>query len=106
VLGFPCNQFGAQEPGSATEIKEFCRREYSVTFPMFAKIDVNGDKAAPFYQHLTRQPTKPQGAGMIGWNFEKFLINRAGEVVARYGTGVEPRDPQVVQAIERELTKR
>ena len=84
ILGFPCNQFGAQEPGSATAIREFCTENYGVTFPMFSKIDVNGDEAAPLYQHLTSEDTNPENAGEIGWNFEKFLISRDGEIVGRF----------------------
>jgi glutathione peroxidase len=103
VLGVPCNQFGAQEPGTAEEIREFCTKEYSVTFPMLAKVDVNGENAAPLYKHLTSLEARPGGKGRIGWNFEKFLIGRNGEVVARFKTGTEPDDPQLVEAIEREL---
>jgi len=105
VLGFPCNQFGAQEPGSAVEIRSFCTKNYGVTFPLFAKIDVNGDQAAPFYQHLTSAAAAPKGAGPIGWNFEKFLIARDGRVAARFGTGVQPNDPRVVAAIEKLLAE-
>ncbi|MFV0444474.1 MAG: glutathione peroxidase [Planctomycetaceae bacterium] len=105
VLGFPCNQFGAQEPGSAEEITAFCTREYSVTFPMFAKIDVNGPQAAPFYKYLTSQTTRPKGTGNIGWNFEKFLISRDGQVVARFGTGTEPTDAELAKAVQAELVK-
>ena len=100
VLGFPCNQFGGQEPGTAAQIRSFCTKEYGVTFPMFAKIEVNGENAAPFYKHLTSTPTQPKGAGKIAWNFEKFLIARDGRVAARFGTGVEPSDPQLVKRIE------
>jgi glutathione peroxidase len=105
VLGFPCNQFGAQEPGSAVQIREFCSREYQVTFPMFAKIDVNGENAAPFYKYLTSQQTKPKGQGKVGWNFEKFVIGRNGDVVGRFGTGVEPTAPELVSVLEAELKK-
>ena len=105
VLGFPCNQFGGQEPGSAEEIQQFCKREYSVTFPMMAKVDVNGDNATPFYRHLTSQNAKPKGQGRVGWNFEKFLISRDGKVVARFPTAVSPRDSQVAKAVKRELAK-
>ena len=105
VLGFPCNQFGFQEPGSAEQIRSFCTKEYSVTFPMFAKIDVNGDDAAPFFKHLTVANTKPKGPGKVGWNFEKFVIARDGRVAARFGTGVEPSDPQVVATIEKLLAE-
>lgn len=105
ILGFPCNQFGSQEPGTAEEIQEFCKREYHVTFPMFAKIEVNGDGAAPLYKHLTSVETHPKGKGKIGWNFEKFLINRQGEVVGRFATGVAPDDSKLVSAIEHELAQ-
>ncbi len=73
---------------------------------MFAKVDVNGPQAAPFFEHLTRQSTKPKGQGKIGWNFEKFLINRKGEVVGRYGTGVDPTDPELTGAIETALKQK
>lgn len=105
VLGFPCNQFGSQEPGTAEEIKSFCTKNYGVTFDMFAKIDVNGDKAAPFYKHLTAFETKPKGAGKIGWNFEKFLIGKDGTVAARFAPTVEPKADDVVKQIEALLAK-
>jgi glutathione peroxidase len=103
ILGFPCNQFGAQEPGTAEQIREFCTANYGVTFPMFSKIDVNGDEAAPLYRHLTSEETNPEHAGEIGWNFEKFLISRDGEIVGRFRTRTEPDSDEVVQAIEAEL---
>jgi glutathione peroxidase len=89
VLGFPCNQFGGQEPGNAQQIEQFCTRNYSITFPMFAKIDVNGSGAHPLYKHL--QSAK---AGLLGpslkWNFTKFLIDRQGTVAGRYAPTVRP----------------
>ena len=103
VLGFPCNQFGAQEPGSPEEISSFCKENYGVTFPMFAKIDVNGPDAAPLYKHLT---SKASDAGPVKWNFEKFLVGRDGNVVARFRTPIQPNDPKVIAAIERELAKK
>ncbi len=106
VLGFPCNQFGAQEPGTAEEIKEFCKANYDVTFDMFSKIDVNGEKAAPLYKYLTGKDTNPKFAGPIGWNFEKFLIGRDGKVVARFKPPVSPDSEDVVKAIEAELAKK
>lgn len=106
VLGFPCNQFGQQEPGSAEEIKKFCTSKYDVTFDMFSKIDVNGEKAAPLYKFLTGAETNPKFSGKIGWNFEKFLIGRDGQVVARFKTGVEPDSEEVVAAIKKELEKK
>ncbi|MHB0769336.1 glutathione peroxidase [Bradyrhizobium sp. 5.13L] len=89
VLGFPCNQFGAQEPGQASEIQEFCSTHYDVTFPLFAKIDVNGPKAHPLYEYLKRQQSGLLGAA-IKWNFTKFLVDRAGNVVARYAPTARP----------------
>ena len=90
VLGFPCNQFGKQEPGDANEIKNFCTLNYDVTFPLFAKIDVNGPSAHPLYEHLTRQ----KGGGLLGrgikWNFTKFLIGRDGKVLARFPPTAKP----------------
>ena len=90
VLGFPCNQFGKQEPGDAEEIKTFCSLNYEVTFPLFAKIDVNGPQAHPLYNYLTRE----KGGGLLGrgikWNFTKFLIDRDGEVIARFAPTVTP----------------
>jgi glutathione peroxidase len=106
ILGFPCNQFGAQEPGTAVEIKQFCRLNYGVTFDMFAKIEVNGDGACPLYQHLTALKTKPKGPGKISWNFEKFIIGRSGDVVARFAPQTKPDAPEVLKVIEAELAKK
>jgi glutathione peroxidase len=89
VLGFPCNQFGRQEPGSAAEIGEFCASNYAVTFPMFDKIDVNGDGAHPLYQYLRREKSGLLGSA-IKWNFTKFLVDRSGKVVARYASIATP----------------
>lgn len=101
VLGFPCNQFGKQEPGNAEEIKNFCSLTYDVTFPMFAKIDVNGPKAHPLYEYLTRQ----KGGGLLGrgikWNFTKFLLGRDGKVIARFPPTAKPESLE--GAIERAL---
>ncbi len=90
VLGFPCNQFGAQEPGSEDEIAQFCEINYGVTFPLFAKIDVNGGDAAPLYQHLKKARPGLLGSEAIKWNFTKFLVDRNGKVVERYAPNVEP----------------
>jgi glutathione peroxidase len=106
VLGFPCNQFGKQEPGTAEEIQEFCSVNYGVTFDMFAKIDVNGDTACDLYKHLTALDTNPKGPGKISWNFEKFLISRKGNVVARFAPRTAPDDPELVKMIEAELAKK
>ncbi len=106
VLGFPCNQFGAQEPGTEAEIVEFCEKTYKVSFPMFAKVDVNGEKQAPLFKYLTSEAAYPKDSGKVKWNFEKFLVGRDGNVVARFRTGVKPSDATVVKAIEAELAKK
>ena len=106
ILGFPCNQFWGQEPGTSEEIQSFCKLNYGVTFDLFAKVDVNGESACELYKLLTSLDTTPQGAGPIGWNFEKFLLDRRGFVVARYPTSTRPDDPAVVAAVERELAKK
>jgi glutathione peroxidase len=105
VLGFPCNQFLWQEPGSDAQIAEFCSKTYHVKFPMFSKIEVNGKNAAPLYQYLTALDTKPAKKGKISWNFEKFLIGKNGQVVARFAPGAEPDSKEIVSAIETELAK-
>ncbi|MEV6551457.1 glutathione peroxidase [Streptomyces sp. NPDC051597] len=103
VLGVPCNQFGAQEPGSAEEIQTFCSATYGVTFPLLEKTDVNGDGRHPLYQRLTEVADAEGEAGDVQWNFEKFLISPAGEVVARIRPATEPEAPEVVAAIEAQL---
>lgn len=103
TLAFPANNFGGQEPGTATEIKEFCESKYKVTFPMFAKISVKGDDQDPLYAFLTKPETNPQFAGDIKWNFSKFLIDRKGNVVARFEPKVKPDSPEVTAAIEKYL---
>ena len=103
VLGFPCNQFGSQEPGSDSEIKQFCTSKYGVSFPMFSKIQVNGEDAAPLYKYLTAQNVEPVGDGKISWNFEKFLIDRDGQLVHRFSPRTGPSDPSLTKAIESEL---
>jgi glutathione peroxidase len=90
VLGFPCNQFGKQEPGTEQQIASFCEVNYGVTFPLFAKIDVNGDAAAPLYRHLKKEKPGLLGSEAIKWNFTKFLVDRNGRVVDRYAPNVEP----------------
>ena len=90
VLGYPCNQFGAQEPGDAEEIKNFCSLTYDVTFPLSAKIAVNGEEADPLWKYLKSQQAGLMGSRAIKWNFTKFLIDRKGNVVARYGSMVKP----------------
>lgn len=92
VLGFPCNQFGGQEPGDAAEIASFCRLTYDVTFPLFGKIDVNGRDAAPLFRYLKREAPGLLGTRAIKWNFTKFLVDRAGVVFDRYGPSTKPED--------------
>jgi glutathione peroxidase len=103
IVGVPCNQFNGQEPGTAQVIADFCEREYGVEFDLMAKVDVNGPDAAPLYKHLTSKETNPQFGGDIRWNFEKFLFNRQGQLVARFEPKVKPDAKEVVEAIEREL---
>lgn len=106
VLAFPANNFGSQEPGTNGEIRAFCTQKYDVTFPLFGKISVKGPDKAPLYQFLTGKDTDPRFAGDITWNFEKFLVNRQGEVVARFEPKHKPTEPDVIAAIETELTKK
>jgi glutathione peroxidase len=101
VLGFPCNQFGAQEPGDAEEIRSFCSTTYDVSFPMFAKIDVNGPAAHPIYAYLKRARPGLFGSQSIKWNFTKFLVDRQGRVVRRFAPSAKPEDLE--SAIERLL---
>lgn len=103
VLGFPCNQFMGQEPGTAEEIQQFCSATYGVTFPMFEKIDVNGAQRHPIYQELADVPDAEGRAGDVEWNFEKFLVSPSGEVVGRFRPQVVPEDPALVGAIEAQL---
>ncbi len=101
VLGFPCNQFGAQEPGDADEIRGFCATTYDVSFPMFAKVDVNGPSAHPLYAYLKRAKPGLLGTQGIKWNFTKFLVDKKGRVVGRFAPAARPEDLQ--SAIERLL---
>lgn len=106
VLGFPANNFGAQEPGSDEEIATFCQKNYGVSFDMFSKVSVKGDDKTPLYQYLTSETTNPKFPGEVGWNFEKFLIGRNGEIAGRFASGVTPEAPELVSAIEAELAKK
>jgi glutathione peroxidase len=106
VLGFPCNQFGKQEPGDDAEVAAFCEKNYGVKFDMFSKIDVNGDKADDLFKQITSKDAFPKDAGPVKWNFEKFLVSKEGKVVARFRTGVQPDSEEVVKAIEAELAKK
>ena len=90
VLGFPCNQFGAQEPGNASEIGDFCQKNYGVSFPLFAKIDVNGENTHPLYQHLKKSAPGVLGSESIKWNFTKFLVSRDGKAIKRYAPAATP----------------
>ncbi len=103
VLGFPANNFKGQEPGTNEEIKEFCTLRYNVTFPMFAKISVGGEDKHPLYKYLTEKETNPQFAGEIKWNFNKFLVDKNGRIIARFDSGDKPESDKVVQAIEQAL---
>ena len=103
VLGFPCNQFGSQEPGSESDIKTFCETRFAVTFPMFAKLDVNGARQHPVYGFLTSQKTEPDGPGDIQWNFAKFLVDKQGNVIARFPPTTAPDAPELTAAIEKAL---
>jgi glutathione peroxidase len=103
VLGFPCNQFLGQEPGTSDEIQTFCSTTYGVDFPLFEKIDVNGDDRHPIYGELTTVADAEGHTGDIRWNFEKFLVSPGGEVVARFNPTVEPEDPKIIEAIEANL---
>ena len=105
VLGFPANQFGQQEPGTDAEIKEFCSATYDVKFPMFSKIVVKGDGMHPLYQYLTKA-ANPKLTGDIAWNFEKFLVDRQGNVVSRFAPKVTPDSTDLVKAVEAELDKK
>jgi glutathione peroxidase len=103
VLGFPCNQFMGQEPGTAEEIREFCDTNYHVQFPLFEKIDVNGDNQHPIYTELEQKADADGEAGDVKWNFEKFLVSPEGAVVGRFRPQVTPEDPALVEAIEAQL---
>jgi glutathione peroxidase len=103
ILGFPCNQFGKQEPGSEAEIGAFCQKNYGVSFPMFSKIEVNGDNAAPLYRELKKAAPGLMGTKAIKWNFTKFLINRKGDVVRRYASATKPEE--LLTDIETELAQ-
>lgn len=103
VLGFPCNQFGAQEPGTHEEIASFCEKNYGVTFPMFEKVDVKGDASHPAFAWLTSQASSPVDAGDIKWNFAKFVIGKDGAIVGRFAPDAAPDDRDLLVAIERAL---
>jgi glutathione peroxidase len=103
VVGFPCNQFMGQEPGTPEEIREFCSTEYNITFPLTEKIDVNGAQRHPIYSELTQTADAEGHDGDIRWNFEKFLVDGDGNVIARFAPTVDPESPEIVGAIEKAL---
>jgi glutathione peroxidase len=103
VIGFPCNQFLGQEPGSAEQIKEFCSTKYGVTFPMFSKVEVKGAGACELYQQLSNMDLAPAGPGPISWNFEKFIIGRNGVPVARFAPRTKPDSEEVIKVLEEQL---
>ena len=103
VLAFPCNDFGAQEPGTPEEIKTFCSTNYDVTFPLFAKLHVVGAEKAKVYDFLTSQNAPPKGPGDVVWNFEKFVVDKKGTVTSRFAPPTGPLDPELTSAIERAL---
>jgi glutathione peroxidase len=103
VLGFPSNDFAGQEPGTEAEIQTFCSTKYDVTFPLFAKVRVLGADKAKVYDYLTHVDAKPKGAGDVTWNFEKFLVDKVGNVVARFNPQAAPDDPEITKAIEAAL---
>ncbi|MDZ4746045.1 MAG: glutathione peroxidase [bacterium] len=103
VLGFPANDFGAQEPGSDEEIAEFCRASFNVSFPMFSKITVKGQAKAPLFDYLTQGGGNKEFAGALEWNFVKFLINRDGKIIHRFNHRLDPLDPQFIAAVESAL---
>ena len=103
ILGFPANNFGGQEPGTEQEIAQFCSMKYNVRFPMFAKLSADGSDMHPLYQFLTNRQTNPKFAGPITWNFNKFLIDRSGQPIARFDSADRPESEKVIQAIENAL---
>ena len=105
VLAFPANEFGGQEPGSDAQIKAFCTSKYHVSFPVFSKIAVKGEGIHPLYQFLTSKETDPKFSGEIGWNFAKFLVNRKGEVIARFEPGENPEGAKITAAIAKALAE-
>ncbi len=106
ILAFPSNDFMGQEPGTNEQIKNFCQLNYQVSFPLFSKISVKGDKIHPLYRFLTEKSTNPEFAGKITWNFNKFLIDRKGSIANRFDSKTEPQSPELVKAIEKSLQEK
>lgn len=105
ILGFPCNDFAGQEPGTEEEIQTFCSTKYDVTFPLFAKVRVLGDDRDPLYRFLSGEDAPPKGKGDVTWNFEKFLVDKNGAVVARFMPPTKPLDEEVTKAVEAEIAR-
>lgn len=105
ILGFPANNFGRQEPGSDTQIKDFCTKNYNVTFPLFSKVSVKGDDCCPLYQYLTDKKAGHKHGGDVKWNFSKFLVNRKGEIIARFDSATEPDAKKLLKAIDKALAE-
>lgn len=105
IVGVPCNQFGKQEPGSNKEIQSFCTKNYGVEFDMLAKVDVNGSKQCDLYGYLSSVDTEPEGKGPVKWNFEKYVLDRTGKPIGRFGSSVEPDSREFVKLLEKELAK-
>lgn len=105
ILGFPANNFGGQEPGTEKEIKEFCTLKYKVTFPMFAKISVKGDDQHPLYSFLTNEKTNPKYSGDVTWNFNKFLADKNGEIIARFSSKEVPESKEITNTIEKAIAE-
>lgn len=103
VVGVPSNEFGSQEPGTNEEIARFCKREFKVSFPMMAKVEIKGDRACGLYKDLASKKTNPAFGGEVGWNFTKFLVGKNGTCVGRFDSGIEPSDPTLLAAIEKAL---
>jgi glutathione peroxidase len=106
ILAFPANEFGKQEPGNDAQIKEFCSTKYNVSFPLFSKIVVKGQGIHPLYEFLTSESTNPGHGGVIGWNFAKFLVNRKGEVIARFDPKTAPESPEFLAAVEKAVSEK
>ncbi|MFT5301461.1 MAG: glutathione peroxidase [Mariniblastus sp.] len=103
VIGVPCNQFGGQEPGTSTEIVEFCKLNYGVEFDLLSKVDVKGDAQAPLYKHLTNLELAPKGKGPVRWNFEKIVVDKSGNPIARFGSNVKPDSDEFMDVINKAL---
>ncbi len=103
IVGVPCNQFGGQEPGTESEIATFCKQNYGVEFDMLAKVDVNGENQAPLFKYLTGAETKPLGKGPVKWNFEKFVIDRDGKLIARFGSRTKPDSDEIMSVVKTAL---